>query len=109
MIPDAFRTDHDGTPPEHPSRTELADDLTGWDYDRGEPSPEEQQHRAERVARLAQWQRDARRNWYPHTRCDNRHCRASVDLGDDPMALCDGCGRVTCSGCGSCDCGGGVA
>lgn len=61
------------------------------------------------TADLEAAQRNARRNAYPVTRCDNNWCRASVDLGDDPQALCDHCGYVTCSGCGTCDCGGDAA
>jgi hypothetical protein len=33
------------------------------------------------------------------TRCKERTCRTSVDLDDDPGALCDTCGAVTCWAC----------
>lgn len=32
-------------------------------------------------------------------RCGEWSCRTTVDLNDDPAALCDGCGQVTCWAC----------
>lgn len=77
---------------DRPSRTELEDPhpinppLTG---------PE----RAEADARITTLWNPHRRNAYPITRCDTWSCHTTVDLGEDPAALCDTCGLVTCTGC----------
>ena len=79
-------------PPENewPTRVDLADDnpSAGPGY-----TPDE---RARVVYNLAAAQREARRNAYPVTRCDTWSCHTTVDLGDDPQALCDTCGLITC-------------
>lgn len=100
MIPNAWRTDHDGWDgDDRPSPSDLAHEPTGRDYDPGDTSADQQQQRADATLQLVALQHNARRNWYPITRCDTWDCHTTVDLEDDPAALCDTCGLVTCDGC----------
>lgn len=102
MIPNAWRTDHDGwDPDDRPSPSDLADEPTGRDIDPGQLTTDQQQHRLALLAQVIELQVPTNAR---HTRCAT--CNTSIDLEWDGE-LCDH-GQPLCAGC-HCNCPDGAA